>query len=180
MIKNIKSNAKKLKIFIYYLTIKYSMNNQSLIKRIISYLKPNAIIDGENFKYIPKVKRIDFLGEKSESHNIIMVSKTQSILKQYQMFPFYNQINLCTILTEYRCNNSVDDAFCIALSDSLYKMNLNVILYSNDKYKDIKNIFSQKDALVEYKTEYYRFSPKQYFNCSKIQISNNFSSLPIQ
>ncbi len=151
-----------------------------MIKRIVSYLKPNAIIDGENFKYVTKTKRIDFLGEKSESHNIIMVSKTPTILKQYEMFPFYNQIKLCTIYTERIRNNSVDDAFCIALTNRLYKMNLNVVLYSNDKYKDIDYIFNQKDALINYKDIFYNFLPKKEINYSRILCLNNFSNHQIQ
>ena len=139
------------------------MNFKILVKRITNNIQTSkkliAVIDGENFKYLPLSKRIDILGEKSENHNIIMVSKTQSILKQYETFSFCHNIQLCNIITNHTIKNSIDDAFCIALSHKLFISNYNVKLYSNDKYRDFNNIRLQKDSWINYLNQLYYFSP---------------------
>jgi len=139
------------------------MNFNILVRRIINTTKnlnrPFAVIDGENFKYLPIIKRIDILGEKSEDHNIIMISKSSSILKQYENFSFCHNIQLCNVMSNHLIKNSTDDALCIALTNKLFNLNYNVKLYSNDKYRDFNNIRLEKDSLVNYLNQLYYFSP---------------------
>lgn len=163
------------------------MNFNILVKRIINTTKnlnrPFAVIDGENFKYLPITKQIDILREKSENHNIIMVSKTQSILKQYENFSFCHNIQLCNVITSHRIKNSIDDAVCIALSHKLFISNYNVKLYSNDKYRDFYNIRLQKDALINYLNHLYYFSPYEELkdiSYQNIQTLKNYTNLQIQ
>lgn len=133
-----------------------NMNKTLLINRFVT------IIDGENFRYQPLIKRIDFLGYHTDSNHVIFVSKSQHILKPYLSFPFYNKINHY-IVRDFS-TKSVDDSFCIALTNELLKNNISLKFFSNDNFNDKKNIINQEKCYIYNNFYKYNFEPIKELN----------------
>jgi hypothetical protein len=133
-----------------------NMNKNLLMNRFVT------IIDGENFRYLPFIKRVDFLGNHSDTNYVIFVSKSPHILKPYTPFPFYNKINHYLVM-DFN-TKSVDDSFCVALSNELLKNEISIKIFSNDNFNDRENIITQKKCVIRNNYDKYNFDPIKELN----------------
>jgi hypothetical protein len=134
-----------------------------------------TIIDGENFNFIPNVKKIDFLWEHGENDKIIFINKNPDSLNKYKNYYFYKNIYNYT-LTNFS-TKSVDDSFCIYAANKLLKMNIPFKLYSNDKYTDVFNIINQEKCFVENDGFYSVFNSKREINVKSFELIKPYKKL---
>jgi hypothetical protein len=134
-----------------------------------------TIVDGDNFNFLPNVKKIDFLWEHGENGNILFINKNVDMLNKYKNYPFYKNIYNYT-LTHYS-TKSVDDSFCIYTTHKLIQMNIPVMLYSNDKYSDVDNIINQKPCFVKFDDVYSIFNSKKEINVNTFESIKPYKKL---
>ena len=146
--------------------------SDKLIKITKNY-RFTTIIDGENFRFIPKTKKIDFLYRAVDNGYVGIVGKSINYMEYYEHFPFYNHLNYFLINgNNIKCQ---DDTFCIYFANLLENNESDYMLYSNDKFRDWKNITTQKSCFVK-NTHNYPFNPIDYSYSKKI-MKNDFSQL---
>jgi hypothetical protein len=134
-----------------------------------------TIVDGDNFNFLPNVKKIDFLWEHGENGNILFINKNPDSLDKYKNYSFYKNIYNYT-LTNYS-TKSVDDSFCIYTTHKLIQMNIPVMLYSNDKYSDVDNIINQKPCFVKNDEVYSIFNSKKEINLKTFESIKPYKKL---
>jgi hypothetical protein len=134
-----------------------------------------TIVDGDNFNFLPNVKKIDFLWEHGENGNILFINKNADSLDKYKNYSFYKNIYNYT-LTNYS-TKSVDDSFCIYTTHKLIQMNIPVMLYSNDKYSDVDNIINQKPCFVKNDQVYSIFNSKKEINLKTFESIKPYKKL---
>ena len=126
-------------------------------------IKQISIIDGENFKFLPYTTKCDFLDHYSRISTLFFVSKSNN---NNECFNSVNNINNIYFLKILPVKNLLkkkycsDDSFCIYMANFLLLNNKNFVLFSNDKYRDIKSIKNQEISTLEFKNDKYIFNPK--------------------
>ena len=132
-----------------------------------------TIIDGENFRFVPKTKKIDFLYRAVDNGYVAIVGKSHNYTEYYKQYPFYKHLNYFLINgNNIKCQ---DDTFCIYFANLLENNESDYMLYSNDKFIDWENITTQKSCFVK-NTYNYPFNPLEY-NYSKKIMKSDFSHL---
>lgn len=121
----------------------------------LQIIKPKkiSIIDGENFRFIPFKKKIEFLQYYSNESTLFVVEKSNT----FYNFLNNNGFNQFYLFKIKKADDNIDknkkycfdDSFCIYLSNLLLLNNHKFDLFSNDNYNDFHIIKKQNEAIVE-------------------------------